>query len=214
VPATSGVKRSNACPTDGRRHLHADPETLSLARDAAAVPRHGSGTSQSYPRDDAQEVDSAGTMRARYSLFLSFDRGMEVLRKCSCRAYGLERPAKHTVEEQRMTPEPGNKNGLRRSTVEADAVCLAVTGLRRRQLIRNRTSATCIPTHAITYASTATINFAYRRAAIAHPLNGFGFVVPFIEKRSLLACTFSRREISRPRPGRSRPSPRVCRRRG
>src|SRR5262249_17892729 len=24
-----------------------------------------------------------------------------------------------------------------------------------------------------------------------HPLNGFGFVVPFIEKRSLIACTFS-----------------------
>ena len=28
-------------------------------------------------------------------------------------------------------------------------------------------------------------------SAIAHPLNGFGFVVPFIEKRSLIACTFS-----------------------
>src|SRR6185436_10198933 len=41
------------------------------------------------------------------------------------------------------------------------------------------------------YASTATINLAYRRAAIQHPLDGFGFVVPFIEKRSLLACTFS-----------------------
>ena len=43
----------------------------------------------------------------------------------------------------------------------------------------------------IKYASTATINFGYRRAAIEHPLNGFGFVVPFIEKRSLIACTFS-----------------------
>src|ERR1051326_5570746 len=43
----------------------------------------------------------------------------------------------------------------------------------------------------IKYASTATINFAYRRAAIKHPLNGFGFVVPFVEKRSLIACTFS-----------------------
>ena len=43
----------------------------------------------------------------------------------------------------------------------------------------------------IKYASTATINFGYKRAAIKHPLNGFGFVVPFIEKRSLIACTFS-----------------------
>jgi len=43
----------------------------------------------------------------------------------------------------------------------------------------------------IKYASTATINFGYRRAAIKHPLNGFGFVVPLIENRSLIACTFS-----------------------
>jgi len=43
----------------------------------------------------------------------------------------------------------------------------------------------------IPYASTATINLAYRRSDVAHPLDGFGFVVPAIEKRSLIACTFS-----------------------
>jgi protoporphyrinogen/coproporphyrinogen III oxidase len=52
----------------------------------------------------------------------------------------------------------------------------------------------------IKYASTATINFGYRRAAIAHPLNGFGFVVPVIEKRSLIACTFSNVKFSRRAP--------------
>jgi oxygen-dependent protoporphyrinogen oxidase len=44
---------------------------------------------------------------------------------------------------------------------------------------------------AIQYASSATINLAYKRDDIPHPLDGFGFVVPFIEKRSLIACTFS-----------------------
>jgi oxygen-dependent protoporphyrinogen oxidase len=43
----------------------------------------------------------------------------------------------------------------------------------------------------ISFASTATINLAFRRSDIAHPLDGFGFVVPFIEKRSILACSFS-----------------------
>src|SRR5262249_20149615 len=38
---------------------------------------------------------------------------------------------------------------------------------------------------------TATINLAYNRADVGHALDGFGFVVPFIERRSLLACTFS-----------------------
>ena len=43
----------------------------------------------------------------------------------------------------------------------------------------------------ISYASSATINLAYKRSDIPHRLDGFGFVVPFIEKRSLIACTFS-----------------------
>ena len=44
---------------------------------------------------------------------------------------------------------------------------------------------------AIEYASSATINLAYKREDIPHPLNGFGFVVPFVEKRTVMACTFS-----------------------
>ena len=43
----------------------------------------------------------------------------------------------------------------------------------------------------VTYASSATIALAYRRADIPHPLDGFGFVVPRVERRALLACTFS-----------------------
>ena len=43
----------------------------------------------------------------------------------------------------------------------------------------------------IAYASSATIALAYPRAAIRHPLDGFGFVVPRVERRAVLACTFS-----------------------
>jgi oxygen-dependent protoporphyrinogen oxidase len=43
----------------------------------------------------------------------------------------------------------------------------------------------------IIYASTATVNLAYRRADIPHRLDGFGFVAPIIERRATLACTFS-----------------------
>jgi oxygen-dependent protoporphyrinogen oxidase len=44
---------------------------------------------------------------------------------------------------------------------------------------------------AIPYASTAIVNLVYRREEIPHPLNGFGFVVPVIAGRRILACTFS-----------------------
>jgi oxygen-dependent protoporphyrinogen oxidase len=43
----------------------------------------------------------------------------------------------------------------------------------------------------IPYCSTATINLAYERSQIGHPLDGYGFVVPRLEKRSIMAATFS-----------------------
>jgi oxygen-dependent protoporphyrinogen oxidase len=43
----------------------------------------------------------------------------------------------------------------------------------------------------IPYASSATVTLAYRRADVGHPLDGFGFVVPAIERRLVIACTFS-----------------------
>jgi len=44
---------------------------------------------------------------------------------------------------------------------------------------------------AVPYASSVGVTFAYRREQIRHPLDGFGFVVPAIERLPLLACTFS-----------------------
>src|SRR4029434_8174373 len=43
----------------------------------------------------------------------------------------------------------------------------------------------------ISYASSATVTVAYRRQDVAHPLDGFGFVVPRVEGRPIIACTFS-----------------------
>jgi oxygen-dependent protoporphyrinogen oxidase len=45
--------------------------------------------------------------------------------------------------------------------------------------------------HGIAYASSVTVALGYPRAAIRHPLDGFGFVVPRVEGRSTLACTFA-----------------------
>ena len=64
-------------------------------------------------------------------------------------------------------------------------------GLCRSVTVKTGTQISLTKLKQIKYASTATINFGYKRSAIEHPLNGFGFVVPFIEKRSLIACTFS-----------------------
>ena len=35
------------------------------------------------------------------------------------------------------------------------------------------------------------MNLAYRRSYVPHPLDCFGFVVPAVEDRKIIACTFS-----------------------
>ncbi len=42
----------------------------------------------------------------------------------------------------------------------------------------------------IPYAGCVVVNLAFERDAVAHPLDSFGFIVPHVERRSVLACTF------------------------
>ncbi len=43
----------------------------------------------------------------------------------------------------------------------------------------------------IPFASTVVIHLAYRRADIAHPLDGYGYLIPSVEHRDLVACTWT-----------------------
>ena len=167
----------------------ADPETLSLR---ATLPRF-----LDMERDHRSLIlammrqgQKRGTSGARYSLFLSFDRGMEVLVNAladvvpNVRLRTRVEELSHDSGTWRIRADSGE-------TFEADAVCLAVPAYVAARLLRDVNEPLAAKLNEIKYASTATINLAYRRKSISHPLNGFGFVVPFIEKRSLIACTFS-----------------------
>src|SRR5215216_6049143 len=169
----------------------ADPEKLSLR---ATLPRFLDMEDQHRSLILAMlrqnNVKQSGTSGARYSLFLSFDRGMQVLVdalaqvnadvRLNTRAEALRRAGPTWT----VTTNTGEQ-------LKADAICLAVPAYVAASLLSELSEDLATKLKQIKYASTATINFGYRRAAIAHPLNGFGFVVPFIEKRSLIACTFS-----------------------
>ena len=169
----------------------ADPETLSLR---ATLPRfldmerdHRSLILAMMRQGRAQK---SGTSGARYSLFLSFDRGMEVL----IDALGGVVPnvrLKTRIEALRFNSRTWRMSTDSGETLEADAVCLAVPAYTAARLLEDVSPELASQLNTIKYASTATINLAYPRTFVKHPLNGFGFVVPFIEKRSLLACTFS-----------------------
>ncbi len=175
-----------------------DPERLSLR---ATMPRflemerqHRSlilGMLRQRRRRTAGEEDSP--KGPRYSLFLSLDKGMQLLVDSLQSKFPAESVCvRAAVESVDRNPANGRwvlnlKNG---SYLEADAACLALASYESARLVRRLDSKLAQCLSLVPYASTATVNLAYRQTAIPHPLDGFGFVVPAIEKRRILACTF------------------------
>lgn len=169
----------------------ADPETLSLR---ATLPRflemerkHRSLILAMLRQSNVQKT---GTSGARYSLFLSFDRGVQVLVDALTRINADFR-FNTRVESLRLEDRTWTITTTNGEQLKADAICLAVPAYVAATLLNDVNRDLAGKLRQVKYASTATINFGYARSAIKHPLDGFGFVVPFIEKRSLIACTFS-----------------------
>jgi oxygen-dependent protoporphyrinogen oxidase len=134
-----------------------------------------------------------GVSGARYSLFLSFKNGMQTLiealeKQTPENAVRLETRARtlRFDESQRLW-----KVETEQETFFANAVILALPAHLIAELLKNQFPALSNELAEIEHASSATVNVAFRREQIAHALNGFGFVVPFVERRTLMACTFS-----------------------
>ena len=172
----------------------ADPEHLSLR---ATFPKfleierkHGS-IIRGLRTERTGEADVTG---ARYSLFQSFDRGMQVLtdrlaERLSSNTIRLNSRVEsvaldHQTGKWHVHTAPGD-------TISADSLCVTAPAYSAASLLRDVDSKIASELDGIPYESTATVNLAYRRKDITHPLTGFGFVVPAIEGLALIACTFS-----------------------
>lgn len=173
-----------------------DPERLSLL---AAMPKfvelerqHGSvirGLIKNRKNDQAMRKVSG----PRYGLFLSFNRGMETLTRsiskrlleealrlnCQIKIEGRDTLGKWVLSDQ---------DGQRQFF---DAVCLSVSAKRAAALLRNADPIFADKLDNLYFESVATLNLAYKKEQVSHALDSFGFVVPAIERKSLMACTFA-----------------------
>jgi protoporphyrinogen/coproporphyrinogen III oxidase len=142
----------------------------------------------------ANETVQTETSGARYGLFASFDRGMQVLvdrllAKLATTGMALRtRVIAVDLDRTSMQWRVRSEHG---PAILVDGVCIAVPAYAAASLLAETDVLLSAGLNHIPYESTATVNLAYRRADIPHPLDGFGFVVPFVENRSLIACTFS-----------------------
>jgi protoporphyrinogen/coproporphyrinogen III oxidase len=74
--------------------------------------------------------------------------------------------------------------------IDTRAVVLATPAYVTSALTRDRDEQLALLCGAIPYASAGTVALGFRRSAIAHPLNGSGFVVPRSERTGILASTW------------------------
>jgi protoporphyrinogen/coproporphyrinogen III oxidase len=178
----------------------ADPMKLSLQ---ATFPRflemereHGSVIRGMWAAARKRRSQGGG---ARYELFVTFDRGLQVLvdeLRLSL-PHGSLRTG-HPVEQLRK--EAGRwRFDCPDAQERVDAVIAALPGHAAAALIRPLDPILADRIESIPYGPAATVSLAYREADVAHPMNGFGFVVPEIEGMSIHGCTFCHRKY----PGRA-----------
>jgi oxygen-dependent protoporphyrinogen oxidase len=77
------------------------------------------------------------------------------------------------------------------SAIKANALILTTPAYVAAELLQPLAPQTAAGLAAIRYVSTGTISLAFRRAEVAHPLNGFGLVIPRSERRPINAITWT-----------------------
>jgi protoporphyrinogen/coproporphyrinogen III oxidase len=174
----------------------ADPDELSLA---ATMPRflemerRERSVILALWRAARRSPVDAGASGARWSLFVTFARGMEEL----VQALMARLPAGAVRLKERVVGVARDDGGRWRvataggAAYEADALVLAPEAHQAARMLRYVDPGLAHLLEGIPHASSATVSLAYRRAEVGHPLDGFGFVVPHVARRPIIACTFS-----------------------
>ncbi|MCA9214393.1 MAG: protoporphyrinogen oxidase [Planctomycetales bacterium] len=180
----------------------ADPRRLSIQaampRFAAMEAEHGSliRAARRLARTNRKTSAEEKPSPIPSSMFVAPRTGMESL--VTALAQRLPTGSIHrnsTVEELVQKQENGwqvrGQTARSRFDENFDAVILATPSNRSAQLLQRIDASLASELSDITHSGCIIVTLAFVRDDIAHPLNGHGFVVPHVEQRDIVACTFS-----------------------
>jgi len=172
----------------------ADPEALSLD---AAMPRfrvmerrYGNLTN-ALRRSRRQRAGCVEACGPRYSLFASLRGGMGRLIE-ALEARVSAGCVKRASPAERL--EPGEAWTIHMADgrrLEADMVCVALPTHAAARLLAGAAPDLSQRLSSIPYETVLTVNLGYRKTDVPRRLEGFGFVVPIVEQRPLVGCSFS-----------------------
>lgn len=185
-----------------------DPEKLSLR---ATMPRFLEMEQQwgslirGLRRQAAEARDHDATASgARYGLFLSLRDGISQLIDTLAEAVNRTATVHLNAAVRRLAPDPENGGYV----VELsggenerlfDGVIVAVPAYAAGDLVEAWCPTAADSLRRIEYASTAIVVSGHKLQNVRHPLDAFGLVVPAIERRRILAVSFTSRKF----PGRA-----------
>ncbi|MDH3582736.1 MAG: protoporphyrinogen oxidase, partial [Phycisphaerae bacterium] len=152
--------------------------------------QYGSVSRGMRERAVGAESDDAG---ARYSLFLSFEDGMQTLVDG---LVGNLNPVNVELGRTACAVRRGGGGGWEvhcedGGVLDGDGVILALPAFAAADLLGDCDAELAASLASIEYASSAVINLGFNQADVPDPLEAFGFVVPAAENRRLLAASYS-----------------------
>ncbi len=127
------------------------------------------------------------------TFFTSFVRGMQQLTDRMAEAAGLDK-MQTGVSVLSIRPKGQKKWEIHlsdNSTLEGDAVILATESWAAEPILRPHDQAIADALASIPSSSSATVSFAFLEDEVGFDLNAFGVLCPLIERRALMAATYS-----------------------
>jgi oxygen-dependent protoporphyrinogen oxidase len=135
--------------------------------------------------------DARNTSGARWSLFVSLRCGMGSLIKALRDKLSGSIRLNATIASLERDSSCWSLRLSDGSRVQADAIVCTTPAFAAAQLIESLEPELSSELRGMAYASTAVVNLAYRLADLPKKTQSFGFVVPAVEQRRIIAGSFS-----------------------
>jgi protoporphyrinogen/coproporphyrinogen III oxidase len=148
------------------------------------------------PAPDTGPAVAPAASGRRFGLFAAPSDGMQILideavkrlpagaLRLSTSAVSLMPVPRYGTRGYEVTTSAGDR-------LEAAAVVVAAPAPAAARVLAGMDHALAAGLSAIAYASSASVTLAYRRSEVPHRLDGVGCVVPKVERRAILAASFS-----------------------
>ena len=138
---------------------------------------------------------TAGAPRRKLTMFMTLKDGLsEMIDTLEARLSRMENTVLKKGVGAASIEKAGEKYRVNLDgggSMEADALVIAAPAWAAADLIDGKDAELAEKLRTIPYVSTATVSIAFKKKDIKHPLDGFGFVVPKIEKRRIMAATWT-----------------------